>query len=226
MARIRVVLADDHPIVREGIRNLLAKEADIEVVGEAGDGTEALHVTRTHTPDVLVLDVKMPGMSGIEVAQALAEEGIPVGVLALTSYDDRYFVREMMESGASGYLLKDSVTSEIAKAVRSIARDEGTWISPRAAANAFDKRRGAQRTWEAWGLTEREVEVLKLVGKGYTNEEISAEWVISPDTVHNHVSHIRRKTGAKHRGKLVALAWEHGLVRCENGEGAEHGRGR
>lgn len=129
----RVILADDHPKVRAGIRNLLEKAPDIEIIGEAGDGEEALRLVEDLSPDVLLLDVEMPLMTGVEVARRLKEEGSSVRILALSAYQDRQYIQGMLANGASGYLTKEEVPEKIVRAVRGVARGEEEWVSRRAA---------------------------------------------------------------------------------------------
>src|SRR5512134_1949593 len=170
MATTRVVLADDHPVVRSGIRNLLEKASGIGVVGEASGGEEALRLAETLLPDVLLLDMEMPDLKGVEVAQKLREMGSPVRILALSAYDDRQYILELLANGASGYLVKEEVPETIIEAVRGVARGEQGWVSRRVASQMADWLHSDVQG--KMGLTTREVEVLRLVVAGKTNQEI------------------------------------------------------
>jgi len=204
---IRVVLADDHPALRLGLRVLLDQAPDVEVVGEAGDGVETLAMIEALQPDVAVLDCRLPGMEGTEIAREIRRRGWPVRVLALSSYDDDRYVQGMLEAGAVGYLLKEEAPETILAAVRGAVRAEGYW-SPAVAAKAT-----------AWppqgppaGLTRREVEVLRLVAKGLSNAGIARELGIKERTVSFHVSNILKKLKATSRVEAAVWAKEQGLA--------------
>ena len=209
---IRVVLADDHPIVRGGVKNMLIENEDIEVVGEASDGAEAVEMVRDLAPDVLLLDMEMPVKPGIEVARDLAAEGSSTRILALSAYDDDEYIFGLLDAGASGYLTKDEAPFIIVEAVRGVAHGEDGWISRRVADKMVRRRRTNLERSSA-DLSGREWEVLKLVGKGLTNPEIGELIFISEGTVKNHVSHIYEKLGFRTRAEAVAWAWEHGLMK-------------
>jgi len=209
MAAIRVVLADDHPVTRGGIRDLLDKAVDIEVVGEAGDGPEALRQVEELSPDVLLLDMEMPGMKGVEVARQLQAATSPVRVLALSAYDDVEYIRGVLSSGAAGYLTKEEVPQTIVEAVRGVARGEQGWLSRRVAAQmAAWAQEGLERT----ELTKRELEVLALVVEGKTNQEIGLALGISDKTVEKHLEGIFGKLGVASRVSAAVQAVRDGLV--------------
>jgi DNA-binding NarL/FixJ family response regulator len=209
MMPIRIVLTDDHPVVRSGIRNLLEKVPDIVVIGEASDGAEALRLAAELAPDVLLLDMEMPGQSGVEVARQLRTDGSPVRVLALSAYDDEQYIVGLLASGAAGYLTKEEALETIVEAVRGVARGEEGWLSRRAAAQmAAWTRKGPPHTS---GLTDRELEVLRLVARGWTNEHVAEALSISERTIRFHLTNVYDKLGVSSRGEAIAWAVREGL---------------
>ena len=215
---IRVVLADDQPLIRAGLRVLLDSEDDIEVVGEASDGAQALTVVRERRPDVVVMDVRMPDVDGIEATRriAAAPDLEDVRVLVLTTFDVDEYVFEALRVGASGFILKDAEPVELLRAIRVIA-DGAALLSPGATRRLITEyaSRPANRSVDAGALallTEREREVVALVAGGLSNEEIATELVISPATARTHVSRGMVKLHARDRAQLVVLAYESGLV--------------
>lgn len=209
MSPIRIVLADDHALFRAGVRVLLAGTDGIEVVGEAATGAEALLLVREVAPDVLVLDMEMPDMNGVEVARRLQATGAAVRVLVLSAYDDEEYVSGLLDYGAAGYLTKEEVPERLAAAVRGIARGETGWMSPGVAARV-QRRRAADD--EVATLSAREREVLRLIAQGRSNTDVSGGLFISESTVKNHVTNIFAKLGVKTRAEAVAWAWRHGLM--------------
>jgi DNA-binding NarL/FixJ family response regulator len=210
MTKTRVVLVDDHPIVRAGIRNLVEKAPDIEVVGEASNGAEALRLAQELTPDVLLLDMEMPGLKGVEVAQQLKQAGSSVHILALSAYDDSQYILSLLATGAAGYLTKDEVPETIIEAVRGVSRGEQGWVSRRVAAKMAAWTHGEESGKGA--LTNREVEVLKWVVAGKTNQEIGATLGISEKTVEKHLEAVFRKLGVASRVEAAVLAVKEGIV--------------
>ncbi len=208
---IRIVLADDHPVVRRGIRSMLEKASDLLVVGEAGDGDEALRLVDHLAPDVLLLDMEMPGKTGLEVARRLLADGSPVHVLALSAHDDEQYIFGLLDHGAAGYLTKDEAPSTIVEAVRGVARGEKGWISRRVANKLVRRKRRALEAATS-ALSDREREVLRLMGRGYNNTRIAETLFISEGTVKNHVTHIYDKLNLRTRAEAVAWAWQHGLI--------------
>ena len=209
MTAIRVLLADDHPITRGGIRDLLDKAVDIEVVGEAGDGAQALRLVGELSPDVLLLDMEMPGIKGVEVARQLQAARSPVRVLALSAYDDLEYIQGVLSSGAAGYLTKEEVPQTIVEAVRGVARGEQGWLSRRVAAQMAAWTQGESGRTE---LTKRELEVLQRVAEGGTNQEIGLALGISDKTVEKHMESIFGKLGVASRVEAAVYAVREGLV--------------
>lgn len=207
-AEITVVLADDHDIVREGIRLVLEAEADIEVVAEAGDAEEAARRTLGYKPSVLVLDLNMPGRSTLELIPEIREASPDTSIIVLTMQKEPAFARKALLGGARGYVIKHSAGAELVGAVRAVVRGE-TYINPdlgaRIAAEPPDEG-------PPDALTPREVEVLSLLALGYMNPEIADQLVLSVRTVETHRANIQRKTGITNRAELIAYAIDHGLV--------------
>lgn len=208
---IRVVLADDHPLIRAGIRGVLEKAEGIQVVAEAGDGLAALEAVERHQPDVLLLDVEMPGLAGIDVARRLVAAESEVRILALSAHDDEQYVFGLLESGAAGYLVKDEVPETIAEAVRGVASGEDGWLSRRIAARLMRKRAKGADMDQLEGLSEREREVLGLLATGLDNHDIGERLFISESTVKSHCYSIYSKLNVKNRVQAAAWAWRRGL---------------
>ena len=204
---IRVLLADDHPTLRMGLRVLLDQAPDVEVVGEAEDGEEALSLIEALVPDVAVLDCKLPGLAGPEIAAAIRNKGLPVRVLMLSAYTDDAYVYDALEVGALGYLLKEEAPETIVAAVRAAAKGEG-YFSPPVAVKVAAWMRGER----PGGLTERELEVLRLVARGLSNKEIAHELKVKKRTVEFHVGNILRKLGVASRVEAAVWAKEQGVV--------------
>jgi DNA-binding NarL/FixJ family response regulator len=201
MPPVRVVIADDHPVVRSGIRDMLDAADDLTVVGEAADGADALRVVDAEQPDVLLLDMEMPELTGIEVAQRLQEASSPVRLLALSSYDDQEYVRGLLENGASGYLTKENAPELIVEAVRAVARGEVRWFVQPASAPE-----------EAPDLTPREEDVLRLIARGHSNEEVAEELHLAESTVRKHATNVYRKLGVDSAREAIAWAWQNGVM--------------
>lgn len=207
---IRVMIVDDHPVVRMGIRFALRAFSDIEVVGEAGSGLEAIDVGVQIQPDVVLMDLVMPGMNGVETTNTLREVCPKTHVLALTSFQEGQLVQEALHAGAIGYLLKDVSVDELARAVR--LADQGQPTLAPAAGQALVQT-ATQAPKLGHDLTEREREVLALLVEGLSNQHIAARLVISPATVKFHISSIRSKLRATSRTEVVILAMQHKLVK-------------
>ncbi len=217
---IRILIADDHLLLRQGIRNFLALEPDFEIVGEAADGVEAVAQADALLPDVMLLDINMPKMNGIEVAVRLKELGLPVRVLALTIHDDENYMMKMIQSGAAGYLLKDVEPSVMVQAIRRVHAGE-SFVEPSMTKKLFQgitshedfKQAGLNAgVIEADRLSTREVEVMQLVGRGMSNAEIARELFLSEKTVKNHLTNIFRKIQVSDRTQAVLYAIRHKIV--------------
>ncbi|HEY5573397.1 MAG TPA: response regulator transcription factor [Anaerolineales bacterium] len=211
MAAIRVLLVDDHPVVREGIRKLLENQQDITVVGEASEGSQAINMARELSPDVMLLDMELPGIKGTQVAKQLQEEGLSVRILALSAHDDREYIREVLSFGASGYLVKEEVPETIVEAVKGVAYGEQGWVSRRVAAQMSTWMGGGQDK-DKRALTPREIEVLKGVVAGKTNQEIGLALGISEKTVEKHLEGVYQKLGVASRVEAAVHAVRQGLT--------------
>lgn len=211
MSPTKVLLVDDHPIVRTGIRNLLERAAEINVVGEASDGYEALELVEKLMPDVVLLDMEMPGMNGKEVAVRLKQASSPVKILVLSAHDDRQYIQELLANGASGYLTKEEVPEAIIEAVRGVARGEQGWVSRKIAAK-MTAWMNEDSPAKVKGLTPREVQVLKKVVAGKTNQEIGLELGISEKTVEKHLEGVFSKLGVTSRVEAAVHALREGWV--------------
>jgi len=218
---IRVLIADDQALVRGGFRLILDAQKDIEVVGEAADGHEALALARELEPDVVLMDVRMPDLDGIEATQRLLESNRSPRVLMLTTFDLSEYVYQAMKAGASGFLLKDVRPEQLAEAVRVVAAGEAL-LAPaitRRLIEEFVHRPppGARAPAELAQLTDRELEVLKLVAQGHSNAQLAASLVLSEATVKTHLTHILAKLNLRDRVQAVVLAYESGLVQPGGG---------
>ena len=214
--RIRVLLADDHTVVRHGIRQFLVEEGDIEVVAEASDGAEALQAVETTQPDIAVLDIRMPRMTGVEATRRIKEQFPHVKVLILTAYDDDPYVFALFEAGADGYVLKTASGDELVRAVRTVHRGESA-LSPEIASKVV--RQAAARSPEtakgAESLTSRELDVLRLAARGMTNRAIGHELGISHRTVQGHLASMYGKLGVGSRTEAVTDALRRGWIIIE-----------
>lgn len=215
---IRVLLADDQALVRAGFRVLLESAPDVEVVGEAANGEEAVAMARERAPDVVLMDIRMPVLDGIEATRRIAAEEAMAGVhvLVLTTYEADEYVFESLRAGASGFVLKDIEPVDLLRAIRTVAAGDAL-LAPSVTRRLIAQfaARPAQRRLsptDLGALTEREREVLALVGQGKNNDEIAAELFVSPATVKTHVSRVMSKLYARDRAQLVVAAYESGLV--------------
>jgi DNA-binding NarL/FixJ family response regulator len=204
---IRLLIADDHPVVRDGLSGMFATDPDFEVVGQAGDGAEAVRLAGTLKPDVILMDLRMPGMDGVAAITELAKRKVPVRVLVLTTYDTDTYVLPAIEAGATGYLLKDAPRAELLRAVRAAADGQGV-LSPSVATRLMSR----VRTPAAELLSQRELEVLELVAAGTTNRDAAVRLFISEATVKTHLLHIYAKLGVTDRAAAVAEAYNRGLL--------------
>jgi DNA-binding NarL/FixJ family response regulator len=206
---IRVVLADDHPVVREGLRGMLAAEPDIEVVAECGDGADAVRLAAELAPDVVLMDLRMPGLDGVAATARIAARAGSPAVLVVTTYDTDSDILRAVEAGATGYLLKDTPRRELADAVRSAARGE-TVLAPPVAAKLVTRVRGPAHE----ALTPREVEVLACVARGLSNVEVGRALFIGEATVKTHLLRVFDKLGVNDRTAAVTVAMARGILRA------------
>jgi len=214
---VRVLIADDQALVRGGFRMILEAKEDMEVVGEAGDGAEAVEMVERLHPDVVLMDVRMPGVDGIEATRRIAASGSPARIVILTTYDVDEYVFSALRAGASGFLLKDVRPPELTEAVRVIARGDAL-LAPAVTRRLLDRFAGvlpdgAARPSNLDELTEREVEVLRFVALALSNAEIATRLVLTEATVKTHVSSVLRKLGLRDRVQAVVFAYDVGLVR-------------
>src|SRR6202142_4181898 len=211
---IRVMIVDDHPVVRNGLIGMFEGEAGFEVVGDAGDGAEAVRRAGALAPDVILMDLRMPEMDGVTAISALAAAGSPARVLVLTTYDTDSDVLSAIEAGATGYLLKDAPPAELFRAVRSAASGEAV-LSPSVATRVVGQMRGAGGSVASPAgepISARELEVLELVARGASNRDSAARLFISEATVKTHLMHIYSKLGVNDRAAAVAEAFDRGLL--------------
>jgi DNA-binding NarL/FixJ family response regulator len=212
---IRVVLADDQPLIRAGLRMLIDQTPDIDVAGEAGTGAEAVQLTRDTGPDVILMDIRMPGMDGIEATQMITGGDMHARVLVLTTFDDDDYVYGALRAGASGFLVKDMALEDILTAIRVVAAGDAM-IAPGVTRRLIGQFTGepcpGRKPREITGITDREREVLRLVALGMSNAEIAAALWISVGTAKTHVARLLAKLDARDRVQLVIIAYEAGLV--------------
>ena len=220
MPDIRVLIVDDHPITCKGIRDLLEPAIGISVAGEAHTGAEALQMIESLKPSVVLLDMKLPDMNGIEIIKRAYKTGTNARILGLSSYNDREFISELLTFGASGYLLKDEVPEEIINAVRGVAGGESGWVSRKVAALLSQILVREQEG--GTDLTSRELEVLSLVVDGKTNNQIGMSLGISAKTVEKHLHAIFRKMGVVSRVEAAILAVQESLVKRDFNMGSEN----
>jgi DNA-binding NarL/FixJ family response regulator len=217
MSKIRIVIADDHAILRDGVRALLKQSDDFEIVAEAGDGNAAIEACRREKPDVVIMDINMPGLGGIEATLVLRKEMPTLRIVILTQYDDREYIRRLLKAGVAGYILKKSAGSALSDAVRAVSRG-GLVLDPEVAREAMTDYAGggAQRGADPYdALTDREKQVLKLLAEGKSNKEVATELGISVKTAMSHREHIMEKLDLHNRTDLVKFAVRQGVIRVE-----------
>jgi len=218
MAKIRVLLAEDHVIVREGTRELVQHEPDMEVVGEASDGEEAIQLTAKLRPDVVIMDIAMPKLNGIEATEQIKELYPATAVLVLTAYDDDQYIFALLEAGAAGYLLKNVRGRELIDAIRAVYAGESV-LHPAITRKVIESFLPAGKPAErriAEPLSEREMEVIKLAGRGMSNKDIAEELSLSVRTVQAHLGNIFNKLGVGSRTEAVLYALKKGWVALED----------
>jgi DNA-binding NarL/FixJ family response regulator len=220
MGPIRVLIVDDHSIVREGIRAVLAVATDMQVVGEAGGGSEAVTLARTLSPDVIVMDIAMPDLGGLEATLEIRKERPDAKIVVLSQYSDRAYVRRFLRAGASGYILKKGAGADLVAAIRSVQRG-GLVLDPDVARDAIegdvpdDPTGAAVSADEYERLTDREKQVLKLVAEGRSNKEVAACLGVSVKTAMSHREHVMVKLRAHNRTDLIRFALRHGVIRAD-----------
>lgn len=220
--KIRVLIADDHQVVREGLTSILESKGEIEVIGQAADGKEAVAKTRELLPDVVLMDISMPNMNGVEATRQIKKENPQIGVVVLTMYADEEYIFDLVRAGAAGYLLKDADSAQIAKAIRAVSKGE-SMIHPAIAAkilNEFTHLSGKDKKVHKAArseddLSEREITVLKFMAEGKSNKEIANELNLSDKTIKNHIHHIFQKLNVTDRTKAVISAVKRGLIDLE-----------
>jgi DNA-binding NarL/FixJ family response regulator len=211
MKPIRVLLVDDHPVVRAGIEGILNSQPDIEVVGEASDGIEAICLNQTLQPDVILMDLQMPKMDGVTAIKAITEQANPPHILVLTTYDTDADIVQAIQAGATGYLLKDTPREDFFAAVRQVAQGASV-LTPVVASRLLARMRAPAEEQ----LSGREIEVLTLVSQGYNNKDIAKQLHISTATVKTHLIHIYGKLGVSDRTAAVTTAFEKGILRLNS----------
>ncbi len=215
MNKIRVVIADDHTIVREGVRLLLEAQPDIEVVGEAADGREAIAVIREQHPDVAAMDIQMPNLNGLDATRAIKQESPQVQILVLTMYESDEYFFQTLAAGASGYVLKKAASADLMTAIRAVSQGN-VFLYPsvarRLVSDYLTRVNAGEEQGSYDGLTAREREVLKLIAEGHTNQSIAEKLVISPSTVQTHRTRIMHRLNLQTRAELIQYAVRKGLL--------------
>jgi two-component system response regulator NreC len=211
--QIKILLADDHQVLRSGLRSLLNLEEDFQVVGEASNGEEAIRLTETLRPDVVVMDISMPGMDGLKAAEEMQARGLPAKIVILTVHADEDYLFRTLKAGASGYVHKSSADRELIDAIRTAFRGD-VFLYPSAIKRLLGEylRGGSKGGDQREALTNREREVLKLTAQGYTNNEIAEQLVISPKTVDTYRQRIMEKLNLHHRSELIRYALRRGYL--------------
>jgi len=211
---INIVLADDHQVVRKGLKALLSAEADFSVVGEAGDGLETVQLVERLKPDILVLDLMMSGINGLEVTRQLNKKGVKTGIVILSMHNNEAYVLEALRSGAKAYILKDSPPDELTRAIREVSSGRRYLSSPltERAIAAYTQKAEVKLIDPYEQLTTREREILQLAAQGCTNSEIASRLYISPRTVETHRTNLMRKLGLHNHTQLIQFAIQHGII--------------
>jgi DNA-binding NarL/FixJ family response regulator len=216
MSSIRVLIADDHAILRDGVRALLALSEDITVVGEAANGQQAIDLARSLAPDVILMDIAMPGLGGLEATLEIRKDNPQAKILVLTQYEDREYIRRFLKAGVSGYVLKKAAGAELTTAIRAVSRG-GLVLDPDVAREAMREQVGPATSGQAAdpyeALTDREKQVLKLVAEGHSNKEVAELLDISVKTAMSHREHIMQKLDLHSRTDLIKFAIQQGVIR-------------
>ena len=214
MDRIRVVLADDHPVVLAGIRALLNADPEVELVGEATNGGEALPMIRTIAPDVAIVDISMPGLNGLQLTERIAGESPQTRILVLTVHEDAAYVQPLLQAGARGYLLKRSAAEDLLRAVRAVASG-GIYLDPSVAGHALadaSAKAGAEPAQSGEALSPRETETLRLIAQGFSNKEIARRIDVSVKSVETYKARAAEKLGLKTRAQIIRYGAAHGWL--------------
>lgn len=207
MTQLRVIIADDHPIVREGLHAVVSDQPDMIVAGQAATGTEAVDLALAERPDVILLDLRMPGLNGVDAIAAIRAQWLDARILVLTTYDGDEDIYRALQAGAQAYLLKDTPRAELLEAIRAVGRGQKR-IPPEVAARLVARIGGPS-------LTEREIDVLRLMARGHSNKDIGAELHISEGTVKFHVNNILGKLGVDDRTQAVTIALQRGIIHLD-----------
>lgn len=224
MKKIRVLIADDHRVVREGLSSILRSRDDIEVVAEAENGLEAVEKARKYEPDVVLMDISMPRMNGVEAARLIKKEFPRIGIVVLTMFEEEEYIFDMIKAGATGYILKDSDSAQIIRSIRSVAKGESL-IHPSVASKILTEfsslaKKTGKVSRRLGDLTEREITVLQLVAEGKTNKEIAVSLSLAEKTIKNHVRNIFKKLSAHDRTEAAIFALRKGLIELHPRKGA------
>lgn len=214
-SKIRVIIIDDHPLVREGLKKLLELEKRIEIVDVAGDGQGAINIARKLKPDVILMDINMPGTNGIEATRVIKREFPSIGIIALTAHEEEEFVLELVRAGVSGYVLKDIAPDKLVETIKTVAQGNSV-IDPSITNLLFNEVNRLSKYYQGREgqevLTNREMDILRSMTKGFSNKEIAGELLISEKTVKNHITSIFRKIKVEDRTQAVLYAIKHHLV--------------
>ena len=208
---IKILIVDDHTLVREGLTTILSRQPDFDVVGEASDGVQAVDVARALHPDVILMDLRMPNMSGVEAMRRINAEDPDIKIIVLTTFDTDEYIFDAVEAGAKGYLLKDTSRDELFAAVRAVCKGESL-IEPGVAARLITRFQELSQP-DPDSLSDREVQVLQLVARGSANKQIAAELLISESTVKTHIANIFSKMNVRHRTQAVTQALQKGIIK-------------
>ena len=211
MSLTRILIVDDHTLVRDGLTTILSRQPDFEIVGEASDGLEAVEVARSLHPDVILMDLRMPNMSGVEAMRIIGDESPDIKIIVLTTFDTDEYIFDAVQAGAKGYLLKDTSREELFAAVRAVCRGESQ-IEPGVAARLITRLQELSRP-DPDSLSDREIEVLELVARGSPNKQIAEELLISESTVKTHIANIFSKVNVRHRTQAVTQALQKGIIK-------------
>jgi len=216
MGKVRILIVDDHAIMRDGIRALLSLDEDLEIVGEASEGREAIEKARELSPDVVVMDIAMPGMDGLEATRRIVKKNPQIKVLVLTQHDNKEYILSTIKSGAAGYVPKRALGSELVSAIRAVHRGDSFLYPSAAAALIEDYRKQSEEVEPYDQLTPREREILKLIAEGYTSREIADMLFISLKTAQGHRAKIMEKLDLHNRTELIKFAMRKGLVSMDS----------